>query len=370
MRKKVWITIAVVAIFIGLFSVNVLVNARSDNPTVKVTNLKEMEISNKIMISGTLKLAEEQTIYYNPEKGDVDEILVKEGDDVAQGTPLFTYKNSQLLLDQKQNKLQQESADLELNSLKKQLNNVINLLKEDKENEELKSERNQLELQVKQANIEIEKLKLEKETIAGKIADLHVKSTINGKVVEINEDAAAVSNQMESKPFIRIGSLNQMIVEGLISEYDSLRIQEGQTVTLKSEVVPDQIWTGKVNYISYLPNETNTGSEVNGGNGSVQYPIEIAVDNGNIGLKPGFQLIVEIETEKYKANTLPVTTVQQENNQNFVYIVKDGIVERREVTVGITSGERIEIKDGITLSDQVIVNPDDTVTEGMEVNVK
>lgn len=273
-------------------------------------------------------------------------------------------------MEQKQNKLQQESADMELNSLQKQLNNVNNLLKEDKENEELKSERNQLELQVKQANIEIEKLKLEKEAIAGKIADLNAKSTINGKVVEINEDAAAVSNQMGSKPFIRIGSLNQMIVEGLISEYDSLRIQEGQTVTLKSEVVPDQIWTGKVNYISYLPNETNTDSEVNGGNGSVQYPIEIAVDNGNIGLKPGFQLIVEIETEKYKANTLPVTTVQQENNQNYVYIVKDGIVERREVTVRITSGDRIEIKEGITLSDQVIVNPDDTVTEGMEVNVK
>lgn len=141
MRKKVWMTIAVVTIFIGLFSVNVLVNARSENPTVKVTNLKKMEISNKIMISGTLKLAEEQTIYYNPEKGDVDEILVKEGDDVVQGTPLFTYKNSQLLLEQKQNKLQQESADMELNSLQKQLNNVNNLLKEDKENEELKSER-------------------------------------------------------------------------------------------------------------------------------------------------------------------------------------------------------------------------------------
>lgn len=28
------------------------------------------------------------------------------------------------------------------------------------------------------------------------------------------------------------------------------------------------------------------------------------------------------------------------------------------------------IKEAITLSDQVIVNPDDTVTEGMEVNVK
>lgn len=83
MRKKVWMTIAVVTIFIGLFSVNVLVNARSENPTVKVTNLKKMEISNKIMISGTLKLAEEQTIYYNPEKGDVDEILVKEGDNVV-----------------------------------------------------------------------------------------------------------------------------------------------------------------------------------------------------------------------------------------------------------------------------------------------
>ena len=369
MKKKIWIVVSVVVIIVGLFGANVWVKAKNGNFAVEVATLKEKTVTNKVMTQGTLKLAEEQTIYFNSEKGEIDEILVNERADVTQGAPLLKYKNDQLVLEQKQNQLQLQASNLEVKSLQEQYNQLEKQLKEDKENETLQSERNQVKLQLQQANLEIQQLQLQKDSINQKIADLEVKSDISGKVVEVNKQAAVVSNQMEPEPLIRIGSLNQLIVEGVISEYDTLNIKEGQVVTLKSEAVPDKSWTGKVSQISYLPEEaSNTGTD--GGARSVQYPIEVVVEDQNIDLKPGFQMIVEITTDQYKAKTLPISAVKQDGDVNYVYVVKDGKVEKRNVTIGTTSSEMIEIKDGITVKEQVITNPDKDITEGMEVTIK
>ena len=35
---------------------------------------------------------------------------------------------------------------------------------------------------------------------------------------------------MNPKPLMRLGTMEQFIVEGVISEYDTLKIKEGQTV--------------------------------------------------------------------------------------------------------------------------------------------
>ena len=95
-----------------------------------------------------------------------------------------------------------------------------------------------------------------------------------------------------------------------------------------------------MSYISYLPNDS--GLKMKNGVGGVQYPIEVTVDNGDIGLKPGFQMIVEITTDEYTAKTLPLTALKQDGDVNYVYVVKDGKVEQREVTVGTASVDTIE----------------------------
>lgn len=83
--------------------------------------------------------------------------------------------------------------------------------------------------------------------------------------------------------------------------------------------------------------------------------------------KPGFKFIMNIETDKRKANTLPSKAVKKEDDQYYVYTVKDGKAKRIDVKIGEVTDDLTEIKEGLTQDDQVILNPSDQVTDGMEV---
>jgi len=368
-KKKTWIAIGVIVLIAVLVGANIWKAKGEKHAEVEMTQLEEEAITETVMTPGQLKLAEQQTIYYTPETGEVEEILVKEGDEVDKGTPLIRYVNKQLELEQEQNELQLRSANLQANDLHEQHKDIDELLEDDEENEQLQAEHDQIKLQEQQANIEAEQLQLQKESIQQQINDLEVRSEITGKVVEVNEQAKASSSQMEQQPLIRIGTLDQMIVEGVISEYDTLKIKEGQKVKLSSDAVPDETWEGEVSFISDLPKETES-LDADGETGGVQYPIEITVETEDINLKPGFQMVVEITTDEHTATTLPITAVKQDGDVNYVYVVNNQKAERQEVEVGSVSNETIEITDGITEDDQIIVDPADTVNDGMDVSIK
>ncbi len=76
---------------------------------------------------------------------------------------------------------------------------------------------------------------------------------------------------------------------------------------------------------------------------------------------------MNIETDKRKANTLPSKAVKKEDDQYYVYTVKDGKAKRVDVKIGEVTDDLTEIKEGLTQDDQVILNPSDQVTDGMEV---
>ncbi|UQX53055.1 efflux RND transporter periplasmic adaptor subunit [Cytobacillus pseudoceanisediminis] len=82
MKKKVWIAIGVTAVFLLLAGVSVYRQAFAKGPEVKTSHPVQEEIKEQIMIPGTAKLVNEQKIYASPEKGEIKEFLVEEGDSV------------------------------------------------------------------------------------------------------------------------------------------------------------------------------------------------------------------------------------------------------------------------------------------------
>lgn len=365
--KKRLIATGIVLVIMALVGVNVWQIHRAGDVLVETTTLSKETLTDTIIAQGKLKFATLQPYYFHADKGEVAEFFVKEGDTVKKGTKLFRYENKQLLLDQKANELQIESNYLELENLKKQHIKLDNELEKNKDDEQLKQEHDQVELQQQQANIETKQTQLQRDSIQQKIDDLTVKSNMDGTVVTINKEAALDSEQTQ-QPIIRIASLRKLIVAAEVSEYDTLKIKEGQSVKLTSDVLHDKSWKGKISYVSYLPKELNnldTNDDI-----SAQFPIEVVVEDKNIELKPGIQILVEIKTNKKKAQTLPLTAVKQEDNKNFAYVVNNGKVEQRVVKVGMVSGDKIEIKEGLNKKDNVIVNLPDNVNEGMEVTVK
>jgi len=366
MNKKTWIIIIVSLLIVAFVGVNIYTSQATSKIKVETTSLTEELMRETVITPGKLTLKDDQYIYYEREKGQVAEVFVEQGDNVKKGDKLLRYENESLEREQKQNELQLRSLYLEIDDIKKQHDKIDKELDKDKKNELLQQEHDQISLQHKLRNIDLERALLQKETIEKELENLVVFSEVDGTILSVDEKAMTESS-MEQTGIIHIGSLEHVIVEATISEFDTLKIEEGQQVILTSEVLPDEEWEGRISYISDLPQQSShVGME---GDSAVLYRVEVEVDD-KIPLKPGFKILLDIITSEETVQTIPVNAVQQIDDTNYVYIVDNGKAKRTEVQVGKVDSENIEIIDGITTDEKVINNPSKTLTDGTEVTVQ
>ncbi|AYE52702.1 efflux RND transporter periplasmic adaptor subunit [Priestia megaterium] len=376
MKKGIIIT-AVAVVIVAVIGINVYraqsVSGKAVN--VHVANIKEKKLRNTVMVPGTLKLADEQYVYFDAEKGEVERFHVTEGSRVQQGTSLVTYESDTLDLEQEQNKLEKKSSQLQIDSVSKQLSNLNKKQKElEKEmskqeaRDQIDTERTQLNLDLETAKIDLERNKLEAKSIAKKERNLDVASDINGTVLEVDKEAVNNTSDVQ-KSLIHIGNTDEYLATGVLSEYDALKIKTGQAVKITSDVLPDKEWAGSVKQIDYLPQQQASAEA--GNDGANQYPVEVKVDDQDITMiKPGFKLLLEIETSSKKASSLPIKAVVNEDGEKYVYVVKDKKAVRKEVKIGETTNKFIEIKSGVSSKDKVITNPTKNLTDGAEVTVQ
>ena len=376
MKKGIIIT-AVAVVIVAVIGINVYraqsVSGKAVN--VHVANIKEKKLRNTVMVPGTLKLADEQYVYFDAEKGEVERFHVTEGSRVQQGTSLVTYESDTLDLEQEQNKLERKSSQLQIDSVSKQLSNLNKKQKElEKEmskqeaRDQIDTERTQLNLDLETAKIDLERNKLEAKSIAKKERNLDVASDINGTVLEVDKEAVNNTSDVQ-KPLIHIGNTDEYLATGVLSEYDALKIKTGQAVKITSDVLPDKKWAGSVKQIDYLPQQQASAEA--GNDAANQYPVEVKVDDQDITMiKPGFKLLLEIETSSKKASSLPIKAVVNEDGEKYVYVVKDKKAVRKEVKIGETTNKFIEIKSGVSSKDKVITNPTKNLTDGAEVTVQ
>ncbi|MEG7334335.1 efflux RND transporter periplasmic adaptor subunit [Bacillus sp. 0102A] len=374
--KKVWIGIGIailVALFIGI---NIY---RSAAPTsgsagqkIQAGSLEEKEISSTVMVPGTLQFSNEQYVFYEADKGTLEDIKVKEGDKVKKGTPLVTYTNEQLSLEKEQNQLTAESNQLQIDQIQEKINGLDHKEKElvkqvgkKEAKKQIESERTELQMQKKTTEIDLKQTELQRQSLANRVSDLEVKSEIEGTVISVNQEAASKKSDIQ-EPVIHIGNPKDLVVSGKLSEYDTLKIKKGQKVTLTSDVIQDKTWKGTVSAVGLVPDQQESAA-VQGTEQAVQYPLQVKIKGDLPEGKPGFKFIMNIETDKRKANTLPSKAVKKEDDQYYVYTVKDGKAKRADVKIGEVTDDLTEIKEGISQEDQVILNPSDQVTDGTEV---
>jgi HlyD family secretion protein len=372
MNKKIWIAIGVAGLVLLMAGVSIYRQAFAKGPEVKVENPAKEEIADQIMIPGTVVLEEDQKIYASPEKGKLAEILVKKGDKVKKGDVLAKYDANALNLELERVKLQAESGYLRINQLDKKIKDMRE--KEDElskqigkkaAKEQVDAEVDQLETEKKLANIDLRQVLLQQKDAEARLQDLEIRSSIDGVVLQVNEESTA-DPAAAVKPVLHIGNLNAIGASGNLSEFDSMKVKEGQKVKLHSDVLPDQEWNGIVEEIAIFPEETQ--AQALGETPAAQYPIKVKVIG--MELKPGFQLIMEIETERKQALTVPAEAVLTDKDTVYVFLVKEGKSHKQEIETGIAFGSKMEVISGLSEKDKVIVNPSDDLKDGMEVDVK
>jgi len=67
---------------------------------------------------------------------------------------------------------------------------------------------------------------------------------------------------------------------------------------------------------------------------------------------------------------VPQKAVRQDNASKYVFLVKDGVLERRAVTLGSERGSDVEILAGLQPDQTVVVSGPETLRDGQAVQIK
>ena len=344
--------------------------------TSHIVTAKEGSVASSVLLSGTVTAKNEQYVYFDASKGDLDEILVSVGDKVEEGQALVKYSSADAQAAYDAADRAVAKADRHIEELNKARENASAV----PASPQIPTEAG-LPEQAPAATSSVSSIDSQisdaKDNRADAVAQLNkaqaqldaatVLSTLEGTVVEVNRNVSK-SPTGNSQVVVHVVSNENLQVKGELSEYNLANLSVGQEVTFTSKVYQDKSWTGKISYISDYPK--NNGEAANaalGGNTGSKYPYTVDVTSDIGELKQGFSVSVEVKN-KSKAILVPLTSVVTENDKNYVWLVDDQKKAKKvEVTLGNADADNQEITSGLTDGAKVISNPTSSLEEGKEV---
>jgi membrane fusion protein (multidrug efflux system) len=130
----------------------------------------------------------------------------------------------------------------------------------------------------------------------------------------------------------------------------------GQAVAATSIAYPGRVFEGRV---------TSVDSRVDPVSRSVT--VRAAIPNAAGQLKPGMFMAVRLSREPLPALVVPESALVPERGSVYVFIVKDGVAERREVTIGRREPGRVELLAGAEAGQRVVVQGSQKIRDGSPV---
>lgn len=319
--------------------------------------------------------------------GVVLERRVQEGDQVQPGDVLVLLKSDELVAQVRQAELalaelassRRPQAAAELASAKAQLeqasreakrrrNAEAGILSAEEIEQALEAER------VARNNFETARLKaaalargqVEEATLAeqlavaqAQLAKTRIRSTVTGTVLTRDVEPGDLVQPGQTLFTIALEGTTEIRVP--LDERNLSRLKLGQQASIIADAYPEQTFPAQINFIA---------PSIDPQRGTVE--LRLQVDPVPDFLRQDMTVSVNVETgRREQALVIPndaLTSVK--GNQATVLVVRDGKVQRQQVSLGLRGLDRAEVTSGLKAGDQVLANPEATLEEGKRVRVK
>lgn len=197
-----------------------------------------------------------------------------------------------------------------------------------------------------------------------------VKAPQSGMVVYANESGGRMSGGQqvtieegavvrERQTILRLPDLAQMQVKVLVHESKVDSLARGMRARI---LIQDRDLQGTVTSVANQPEPSSFFSA-----NVKEYGTFVRIDGQPQGLKPGMTAEVEILVAHLKdAISLPVASVVEQRGQYFCW-VRNGLQhEKRNLILGLSNDQFVEVKDGVKEGDEVLLNPRAVVEEARQ----
>lgn len=355
----------------------------ADFTTAKVTT---GIIENTINATGEV-LPEFEEIIASPISASIKDVLMDAGNKVNKGQSILTldksitqtaYEKLRFQMESKENEIRKLKLDLEksffdiksnnsikqlrISNLKDAVSSAKRLLnagggtKEDVERaqldlkvaeleklqleNEIKSKQQTMKIEIREAEISLAIQRSDLDALKRKLDLAKVVATRQGVITWVNKNIGASINEGEA--LVRIADLSGFKVAGSMSDNMLEKVNNHMAAIIR---VGDKLLRGTIVNISPAVS-----------NGIISFDIQLN-DKSNAALRPNQKVDVFLITDT-RNGVLRIANGAAFNGSNLqeVFVIKNGIAERRTVKTGLSNFDYIEIVSGLKEGDEVITS--------------
>ena len=392
--KKKYITITIIATIIIASTIGFCFLKKSTkDKTVNKAEYYKIASVEKVFINGVLIPRESESIYIDSTKGEIREVHVSNGQVVNAGDNLFTYNNPTT-----EAQIEEISEQITANENSKvSINNKLTSAKNnlaEKENQ-LKKLKNQLEefnfedqlqadnisMNIQQTNAEVSAYKEQVSAYEEQIDNVNITlNSLYNKKEKLSAEKSFVvtapisgiivlsSNEKDyTQPYIIIES-EELIVKGVVSEKDYSKIKVDDDISV-SIISTNETIDGKILEIDDRPvsnTELSLSQVTQTTNTNVSYYSVLITLNSQENLINGFHSQGKVTLGD---DTIKVfkTSIINEEGKSYVFVDKDGILDKVEISIKKEDGEYVIVESGLNANDVVMKNPTSETKAGIKV---
>lgn len=321
---------------------------------VEVITVKTGVVTERLESVGNVR-ANESIVIAAKQTGNIAAINFTEGQKVKAGTVLVDLDAKERRGDLAQAKADAESARAVRDDLKTQYDRAKAL----KVTGAVADSRlDTLEAQLRGAESKLQSAVAKVQSFDARLDDVRIAAPFDGRV-----GLRGVSVGALLTPGVQITTLDDISkvkMDFTVPEIAIGRLHAGLPVLARSPTFPDRIFQGEVTVVDTRVDQTTRSVRINA-----------TFENSDEALRPGMFMTVElILARRDDAVLIPEEALVPEALKQYVFAVKDGRVDRREVVVGQRNAGAIEIVKGLQAGDTLIVRGLQRVRPGAPVSIQ
>jgi membrane fusion protein, multidrug efflux system len=290
-------------------------------------------------IAATGQIEALQSIDLHPEvDGRITDILVREGQEVEKGTPLFKVDDAQLQAQVAQLAAQRDLAEQDLTRTKALM----------AQNASSASDLEKAEATARgaQAAYDMQRIRLERTTVRAPFAG------VAGQRYISQGDYVTSASRL-----ISLHTVTPMRASFQVPERYARQLRPGQEVKFQMAAVPGRDFFAEVDFVDpvvQLPGRTIL--------------VKARAPNAQRLLQPGMFIEAHLVTSvRAGAIVVPEEAVVPQQGATFVWVVDSGKAQRRPVSLGVRTPGFVEVTTGVSSGEQVVVGGLAMLAPGMPV---
>ena len=187
--------------------------------------------------------------------------------------------------------------------------------------------------------------------------DTKITAPISGVVTARMVDKGDYVNK--GNVVVQVVDISTLKVKLNVAEKDVFRLKTGDDVTVTTDVYPGVTFKGKISTISDQADNAHT------------YPVEITLPNSKEHpLKGGmFGRVMFTSIKNNESVIIPREALLGSVKDAKVFIVENGIAKERNVVIGTTADNMLEVLSGLKVGEQIVVNGQNNLKDQFKVTI-